>query len=86
MLYSNDPVFFGQGMGGGSSVVPTRPRQQPRPVAAPVAVKPRIEPTKPQPQYVNVVIPSPDALGISLEPKPAPVVVPSPDDLGISLD
>lgn len=54
--------------------------QRPQPKPAPVGVKP--QPAKPQ--VAQIMVPTPDQLGIRLDD--APVVVPTPTELGIDLE
>jgi hypothetical protein len=75
-MYDRDPVFAGEMIG-----MPA-PRPQPRPVAQarPAPPKPvaQARPTPPKAAPRPVAVPSPDELGIHLDPD-----FPAPDELGI---
>ncbi len=68
-------LLAGHPSSGGSSprATPAPPRPQPRPAPPVVAARP-------------VSVPSPDELGIRLDPEPQAVTVPGPDELGINPD
>jgi hypothetical protein len=74
-MFANDPVFAGQMVG--------TPAPRPRPAPPP---KPQPRPAPPVVAAHPVSVPSPDELGIRLDPEPQAVVVPGPDELGINPD